>query len=200
MTPRESAIQTIRTEHRSMRAVMKALQTMLAAIAAGQTKLDPGLLLAAVYYLDEFPERTHHPKEDRMLFPVIRAHGLYGPRIDELQQEHARGGTLVLEMHRSLVHYLAGAKHGLADFTSAVDAYSAHHAAHSRREEQLLDDVADVLGETAWRTVAAAYAASDDPVFGAKCRAEFRRLHECVLALTPRRLWATGPRVTGDGV
>ena len=200
MTARDSAIETIRTEHRSMRAVMKALQTMLAAIAAGQTAADHGLLSAAVYYLDEFPEKTHHPKEDRMLFPVIRAHGLHGALLDELQREHGRGEALILEMHRSLVHYLAGARHGLADLISAVDAYAAHHASHSRREEQLLAEAGEVLSGPEWRTVAEAYAASEDPVFGPKCRAEFRRLHDCVLALMPRRLWAAGPRPTVDGV
>ena len=39
---------------------------------AGLTR-DFALLRAMLFYVDEFPERLHHHKEDELLFPRVRA-------------------------------------------------------------------------------------------------------------------------------
>jgi hemerythrin-like domain-containing protein len=190
MEPRDTVIDTIRSEHRSMRAVMKALQTLLAAVAAGHAESDHGMLCAAVYYLDEFPEKTHHPKEDRLLFPAVRATGRCDTLLDELEADHARGQPLLLEMNRALVHYLAGARDGLDRMRKAVDAYAGPYGSHILREERLLDEIGPLIADTEWSRLAAAFAERNDPAFGTECRAEFRRLHQTVLRLLPRKMWS----------
>src|SRR5215213_568333 len=59
-------------EHRTLRIVLQILQRVLHDIAAFGTPPDFTLLSAVLYYLDDFPERVHHPKEDNYLFPMLR--------------------------------------------------------------------------------------------------------------------------------
>ena len=41
-------------------------------LAPDQPKLDLELLYSAVYYTRVFPDRCHHPKEERYLFGAVR--------------------------------------------------------------------------------------------------------------------------------
>ena len=47
------------------------------------------LLGAMIYYIDAFPERFHHPKEDEYLFRLLRVrHPDAAPLLDRLNIEH----------------------------------------------------------------------------------------------------------------
>jgi hemerythrin-like domain-containing protein len=50
------------------------------------------VLGAMVYYIDAFPERFHHPKEDRYLFRLLRMrHPAAVKLIERLETEHRAG-------------------------------------------------------------------------------------------------------------
>src|SRR5678809_1112825 len=69
----KSAIKTIREEHRSISAVLHALKQL--AKDAENPDVEPRFdaFRAMIYYIDQFPERLHHPKEDRYLFAHLVA-------------------------------------------------------------------------------------------------------------------------------
>ena len=87
------AIRIIREEHQSLAAVLHGLLYIVREIRAHRTEPDFELLGAMVYYIDTFPERFHHPKEDAWLFRLLLLR--YPPAskfIDLLLSEHrARG-------------------------------------------------------------------------------------------------------------
>ena len=60
-----AALGIIRSEHRSIEAVLHALGFFAARIWAGKPAPDPRVLHALLQYIDLFGERLHHPKEDR---------------------------------------------------------------------------------------------------------------------------------------
>ena len=69
-------LKVIREEHGTLAAILRSLR-MLAERGPGKeagTFFDA--MRAMLFYIDEFPERQHHPKETELLFPPIaQRHG-----------------------------------------------------------------------------------------------------------------------------
>ena len=66
------AIAIIQDEHRAITAVVEGLRHLVAEIATGRMVPDHALLGALFHYIEQFPERLHHPKEDDFLFARLR--------------------------------------------------------------------------------------------------------------------------------
>ena len=65
-------------EHRSIAVVLHAMQHLVREQGARGTKINPAVFRAILYYLDVFPERMHHPKEEKYLFAAVRPQDLRG--------------------------------------------------------------------------------------------------------------------------
>lgn len=189
MTAYEAAAATITGEHHALGVVMEMLQRLLVDIERQHAEADFGLLAAALYYIDDFPERCHHPKEDRHLFKALRSRtGAFNAVLDELQAEHVRSGQMMGYLQRALVHYQGGAPEGFKRFKDAVDAYAGMLSDHMRKEEELLAQARERLDEADWQEIAAAFGANEDPLFGAERREEFRRLYLRIINQLPRKM------------
>ena len=76
----------IKEEHRTLAAVLDGLLHLTRAVGDGKMKADVKLLGALLDYIELFPLRLHHPKEDQFLFPALRRHGADANAVlDELQ-------------------------------------------------------------------------------------------------------------------
>lgn len=186
---RESVVETIKQEHRALGSVVSVVQRVLQAIAAEKAEPDFALLSAALYYIDDFPERFHHPKEDEFLFKAIRGHAAeFDAILDELQNEHVRSAQMVRDMHRALVRYIAGAYGSLQLLIDCVGAYALMLSDHMKKEEELLTRVNGHLEEPEWRDIANAFASNEDPLAGYRIRTEFRKLRRRIEDLMPDSL------------
>jgi hemerythrin-like domain-containing protein len=188
--PSLSAIALIRDEHRALAAVLHALQRLARAVREGRAAPDFELLAAILYYVDVFPERLHHPKEDVHLFGALRRRTrTLDPLLDRLEREHAESARLVAGLHRALVHFQGGAPSGLAEFCASADAYAAFMFEHMRTEEErVLACASDLLTPEDWHELARAFREHEDPLFGARPTESFRRLHWRIANLVPRKL------------
>lgn len=193
---RDIVIATIKREHDALRAVVELLQDTLHTLAEQHTQADFGLLSSALYYIDEFPERCHHPKEDEFLFKTLRQRTAeFNTVLDQLQREHVRSAHATSELQRALVHYQAGAASGLARLKTEVDVYAALHGDHMKQEEALLAQASKYLTDADWRTIAAAFIMNDDPLLSGAAPEEFRKLHARIVKRTPRKLQAQNSAV-----
>jgi hemerythrin-like domain-containing protein len=189
MSARDVAIATIEAEHHALSAVLHALQELLAKVVTSYGAPEFGLFCAALYYIDDFQERCHHPKEDQYFFKSLRAAtSEFDTRINELQAEHVSGALAVSQLHRHLVHYQGGVPKGLEIFRAAVDAYVTQMVDHMHSEEYLLERGREVISEADWVRIAAAFNENDDPLFSDNRREEFGRLYHRILLLAPRKL------------
>ena len=190
MKPREITIGTIQQEHRALGTVIEVLQRLLRDIAAKHSAPDFRLLSTALYYIDAFPERYHHPKEDQYLFKALRDRTAeFNPLLDELEAEHVTSAHMVNHLHRALVHYEADAPQALSALRAGVDAYAAMLSEHMRKEEHLLGQAETVLTADDWSAMATAFLQSDDdPLFGVKPRETFRRLRFRIQTLLPTKM------------
>ncbi len=189
MSDKDVAIATIKMEHRALGAVLHMLQELLRTVVTNYGSPEFGLLSAALYYIDDFQERCHHPKEDKYLFKSLSAAtSEFDGVINGLQAAHVSGAHAVSQLHRYLVRYQGGVSHGLETFRAAVDAYATQMYEHMRCEEDLLERSRDVIGEPEWARIAAAFDENDDPLFGNNRREEFGRLYHRIAVLAPRKL------------
>ena len=187
------AIAIIQDEHRAITAVIEGLRHLLAEVAAGRMAADHALLGAMFHYIEAFPEKLHHPKEDRYLFARLRARRPDASALlDGLEHEHAVGrerfGELKGKWERFRVHPAA-----LADFVEGVERYAHFHWRHMRREEdEVLPLAAQALPAEDWQAIDAAFASNSDPVVGVPASKAFRELFKRIVAIAPPP-WGVGP-------
>ena len=186
---RDESVAIIKQEHRALEMVLEVLRRLVGDIAEQRSERDFALLAAALYYIDDFPERFHHPKEDKYLFNALRRRTTqFNAVLDELQAEHIRGAQMNGYLQRAFVHYQGGAPDGFKPFRAAVDAYAGMLRDHMRKEEELLAQPPDCLTGQDWHEIAAAFDANDDPLFGSNQREEFRKLYFRIVNLLPSKI------------
>src|SRR6202521_4095718 len=71
--PHMEAIRIIVNEHRALAAVLHGMLYLVHEIRDHDDKPDFNLFGAMIYYIDSFPERFHHPKEDQYLYRLLPA-------------------------------------------------------------------------------------------------------------------------------
>ena len=190
LSPRDSALATLKAEHRALGKVVSTLQEMLKDIAAEHCDADFQLIATILYYLDAFPERCHHPKEDKYLFKHLRARtDQANDLLDELEAQHAESARLMAALERAFVLYQGGAPGGLAAFAKVADAYARLQWKHMDLEEERMFALAHQhLFGMDWFAIDRAFRANEDPLFGATARDEFAKLRQRIVNRLPARV------------
>lgn len=184
---RYEAANILRDEHRSLAAVVQAMQFLVREIQEKGRTPEFRLLHAMLYYIREYPERLHHPKEDRYLFAAVkrRTHEADAV-IADLEHQHAQGEKLLTDLTVALSVFEAGAADGLTRFAGEVKRFADFYWAHMQKEEDEVLPLAErILPDEDWRDIHAAFAANRDPNFSADAQEEFRRLFTRIVNLTP---------------
>jgi len=137
--PFHGAWRLIEDEHQALAAVLHALHFLLDEIGAGRIEPDFRLLRAMVYYLTEYPERRHHPNEDRYLFARLRS------KTDEansvlarLEREHAAAEERIAELEAALHAFASREANGYERLREVFDRYAHFYRQHMRTEEEEL--------------------------------------------------------------
>ena len=181
------AIGLIQDEHRSLAAVIQAAEFLVRKYIREGKAPDFKLLHAMLYYVREFPERRHHPKEDKVLFAKLKARtSEAGAVIADLEQEHARGGQMLNALTVALSNWEAGAALGAKGFEAELNRFADFYWRHMEKEEKRVLPVAEqMFTDQDWKEVEAAFAANADPMLGKSTGDEFRELFSRIVRLTP---------------
>ncbi len=181
------AIRIIRDEHHALAAVLHGLQYLVRQIRAGRSEPDFALLGAMIYYIDTFPERFHHPKEDAWLFRILLLrHPPAAPLLERLTSEHRAGAVQLKQLEQALLRYQAGGSDEFPAFAVAVDNYANFERHHMRTEEREVIPLAQqCLLPSDWREIDAAFLDHTDPLLGDVPRDDFRDLFRRIVNLAP---------------
>ena len=187
------ALTIIEDEHRAITAVVEGLRHVVEEIDAGRMAPDHALLGAMFRYIEMFPERLHHPKEDDYLFARLRArHPEAAPLLDSLSREHVVGRERFTELKAHWERYRADPA-AFAAFADGVERYAHFHWRHMRTEEdEVLPLARAALTAEDWAAIDAAFASNDDPIVGVPASKAFRELFRRLVALVPPPL-GVGP-------
>ncbi len=158
----------IRDEHAALAAMLRSLLMMVQRGPGNEPEQFFDVLRAMLFYIDEFPERLHHPKESELLFPkVLRAAPQITATIERLEQDHVRGEGAVRELqHHLLAWELLGDSRRQA-FDLAARSYVDFYLEHMRLEESaILPEAEKSLDEADWFELDVAFASNCDPLTG----------------------------------
>ena len=191
------SIRIIHDEHRSLAAVLHGMLYLVREIRLRGMTPPFDVMGAMVYYIDAFPERFHHPKEDGYLFRFLRArYPAAAPLIERLQSEHRAGAEKIRILEQSLHRYREGGAGEFAAFAEAVQNYAAFHWDHMRTEEDDLLPLARIhLTPRDWQEVDEAFLGHSDPLLGSKAGAEYAALFRRIVSVAPPPV-GVGPEST----
>ena len=184
------AIGIICDEHRSLAAVMHAWMHALADAREAGTAVDAKLMRAIVRYVQQFPVKLHHPKEQEHLFRRLRERTTHcNTLLDELDREHERDHQFVAELAQLVEALAATDPEGRLRATRALEDAVARYATflwnHLGCEEGIILPAAQrhLLPED-WAAIDAAFSENGDPNFGGDTDSEYRQLFSRIVNLT----------------
>ncbi|MCW5655534.1 hemerythrin domain-containing protein [Hydrogenophaga sp.] len=167
---KHEALRVIRDEHASLSAMLLSMRQM---IERGPDPDGKGLhdqyfdvLRAMLFYIDEFPEKRHHPKESDLLFPrVARAAPQVMPTIEQLERDHMTGENRVRELMHLLMAWEYLGETRRTAFELAARDYIGFYLEHMRLEETVvLPEAERSLDESDWQALDVAFSTNQDPL------------------------------------
>lgn len=177
----------VRAEHRALAAVLQSMKMVLDRARRHGRTPDFAVLQAMLVYVDEFPERLHHPKESEVLFPRLRKRAPdLGPVLDTLEAQHDRGEQSIREVEHLLLLYQVFGEPRRQAFERRLDDYVNAYLNHMHVEEsQVLPAALTALTPADWREIDAAFAANRDPLTGHEPSGEYQALFRTIAEHTP---------------
>ncbi|HBQ49413.1 MAG TPA: hemerythrin [Hyphomonas atlantica] len=173
-------IDIIHRDHMNMERVLSVMNRVAEGLGrADGVERSLGLLASIVYYIRLYPERCHHPKEERYLFKVLarRDEGA-DDLIRELKSQHAEGKRQIARLDLAVKAY-DRTREDLTTLRRVVDDYAVFQRRHMDLEEsELLPLARKGLADDDWSEVDQAFARDADPLFNENMEAGFRVLFE----------------------
>jgi hemerythrin-like domain-containing protein len=197
MNSQHHALTIIRGEHQALGAVVDALGHVADEIVRGKLTPDYKLLWSVIYYIEEFPETLHHPKEEAVLFPLIRQRSnALDAALDDLAHQH-HNSRPHLDALKTLLGRMEAEIPGAAEaFNEKVQSYSGFQFKHMAQEESVvLPHAIQVLLPSDWDQVAESFAQNNDPLHQRADKGSdwFRRFYTRIVTLMPEP-WGVGSR------
>lgn len=185
---RPLSLTIIRDEHNALAAMLRSLPLLLAQSRRAGQMPDFDLLRAMLFYIDEFPERLHHSKESKLLFPKLRAKvpGL-AETLDRLDREHDNGERAIRNLeHLLLAFEVVGDEDRREAFEVAAARYVEFYLHHMGIEEQtVLPAALAHLTPEDWAELDKAFAENCDPLAGHGSMDQYRPVFQKILNLAP---------------
>lgn len=189
------SLSIIRDEHEHLSSVIQGMLYFVRATEIGGKAPDLRVFRAMLYYITEYPERVHHPKEDKYLFAKIkeRTHQL-DTELDALIDQHSRGELMVHRLMDALLRYEFGGAAAFAHFRDLVEQYAHFYYAHMRTEEERIIPVAkQVLNDNDWKDIDAAFLENRKMMDDAGERYRYEEVFSLIVNIAPAPIGVGDP-------
>jgi hemerythrin-like domain-containing protein len=170
-------------EHRALSAMLRSITLLLREHRRRNTLPDFDALQAMLFYVDEFPEKLHHPKESRLLFPKLRGRDAHLDAVlDRLDRDHECGEQAIRELEHALLGFRVMSETGQCEarrrhFEALMKHYVDFYLAHMHVEEnEILPLAQTVLSAGEWAELDAAFLMNRDPLAGSEADEAYRPL------------------------
>jgi len=183
-------------EHAALSAMLRSILLLLAQHRRQGSLPDFTALRAMLFYIDEFPEKRHHPKESELLFPKLRARTPVSRELlDRLDEDHARGERKIRDIEHALIGFEMMGESRRNSFEEAVGRYVGFYLTHMELEEREILPLAErVLTAADWTELDEAFTANRDPLTGHEPESDYRALFTRIVNLVPAPFGFGGTR------
>lgn len=190
------ALTVIRAEHNAFSAMLRSIRLLLAAHRRHGTLPDFPVLRAMLFYVDEFPERLHHPKETELLFPMLRTRSAEAvDTLDRLDRDHADGQRAIRDLEHDLLAFEMMGESRRERFEQSMNRYIDFYLEHMQVEEtEVLPLAVRLLTPDDWAELDAAFLKNRDPLTGHDPDDAYLPLFKKILNTLPAPL-GVGPAV-----
>ena len=163
-----ASIQIIHDEHSTLAAILRSMGLMVDRGPADNPAGFFDVLRAMLFYIDEFPERLHHPKESELLFPlVVRVAPEVQATVNQLESDHQKGEGAVRELQHLLLAWELIGESRRSAFDQAQKKYREFYLAHMQLEEKVILPTAQkMLSASDWQLLDEAFTRNCDPLTG----------------------------------
>ena len=184
---RPHALQVIQDEHQAVSAMLRSLNMLLRKARDDKQSPPFDVLRAMLFYVDEFPERLHHPKETQLLFPKVRARcPELGPVLDQLDADHGLGEASIRELEHRMLAYEVMGESRREPFEKALARYVDNYLKHMALEDSTILPAARThLKPEDWAELDKAFEANRDPFTGHTASEEYAPLFRKIVDSAP---------------
>lgn len=126
-------------EHRVIERMVSLFEDVIAKVGSDRP-LDPRVLDAAVDFMRTYADRTHHGKEEGILFEELSARELSAADeqlMNELIAEHALGRETTAALARANLRYRDGDESAASDVVAELRTLCAFYPWHIKKEDKV---------------------------------------------------------------
>ena len=160
-----TSIQIINQEHATISAMLYSIDMMERRGPKDNRPLFFEVLRSMLFYIDEFPEKQHHPKENLYLFPpVLKKAPELKETIEQLEIDHKVGEYRIRELQHLLMRWEILGDDCHQGFKDAAKKYHDFYLQHLQLENSLiLPKALKVLDDQDWALMDEAFSENNDP-------------------------------------
>jgi len=190
MNTAPASIKIIKDDHKALGGVLRSLMPFVEMGPGDEPERFFDVLRAMLFYLDEFPEKRHHPKESDLLFPKLaRKAPELMPVIMKLEADHMQGEHSIRVLQNLLLAWELLGDSRRAPFTERLDEYVRFYLEHMRVEEmEVLPAARQLLDDAEWAEIDRAFENSRDPLAGGTADSVYERLFTRIVLAVPAPL------------
>ncbi len=165
---RHTSLTIIRDEHSSLAAMLQSMRMMVERGPKDDPQNFFDVLRAMLFYIDEFPERLHHPKENELLFPrVLKSAPHVEDAIARLERDHEYTEHAARNLQHHLLAWELMGESRRSRFVESFTSYVDQYLEHMRLEESVvLPEAEKHFTEADWQAIDAAFEQNCDPLTG----------------------------------
>ncbi len=179
-------LQLLQRDHVNISRLLRVFEDQLTAFEAAET-VDYDVIVDILDYCRSYPDRYHHPLEDRVLDALRSRDREAAEQVGDLAEQHA---ALAAETDAALSLFLDarnGKEIARDDLIRTARAFLSHYEQHIAAEDGFFFPAAEkALGEQDWQDLENAWDGPSDPVFGDREEEHYRRLRHEILTENPR--------------
>lgn len=167
-------------EHVNYRKLLDLLDAQTAIFADGGQP-DYELMSDILYYMTQYPDQFHHPREDVAFARLLAYDPDAQPIVEALERQHEKIRQSSEALTADLGAASAGALMPRAAIVDSVRSYSTFLRGHLDKEEkEIFPRLATHLTDEDWFLVDSRIHFNDDPLFGQTVQTRFRSIHRVI--------------------
>ena len=176
-------LESLYKDHDNLRGILYLLEQLLIDIYRGSSQSYP-LLQRALAYIQDHPERVHHPAEDAMISVALKedvSDGKFREDVNTLMKDHSEIEGIIRDAIEAVELMLVSKHPDITDIGNKLSTLINRERLHLLFEEMnIYPHIAEHLGSEDWEKIAALVPDYEDPIFGDKIRKEYERIFKAL--------------------